>query len=178
MVRGRKSGESSGLELQGGERHRLPGPRGGVDLPYHSKLVRSEQANERWLRYVNLAESYAEPSKDPEIQTRLAALKHEWDSLKSASNGTTGLETPQAGEDGGAELTGRKKRAIGRPTGSGSLERGDLELVEEMRSGITTGEYLSIAAAAKAVVSKAGGAGTYSSKEKRLTKRYSERHPL
>jgi hypothetical protein len=140
----------------------------------HRESNISEQANERWLCYVNLAESDAERSKDPEIQTQLAALKHEWDNLKSPSNDMTGLEIPQADEDGGAP----KKRAIGRPTGSGSLERGDLGLVEEMRSGIDSGEYLSIAAAARAVVSKAGGAGTRSSKEKRLTKRYSELHPL
>ena len=137
----------------------------------------SAEANERWLRYVNLAESYSEPSKDPDIQRQLDALKHEWDSLKFAKGSVANLETPQVAEGGGAESTERKKRAIGRPTGSGSLERGDLKLVEEMRIGLARGEYLSIAAAAKAVVSKAGGAGTYSSREKRLTKRYSERHP-
>jgi hypothetical protein len=144
----------------------------------HRESNISEQANERWLCYVNLAESDAERSKDPEIQTELAALQHEWNNLKAASNGMTGLETPQAGEDGGAQSTERKKRASGRPTGSGSLERGDLELVAEMRSGIDSGEYLSIAAAARAVVSRAEGAGTHASREKRLTKRYSELYPI
>jgi hypothetical protein len=136
-----------------------------------------EQANERWLCYVNLAESYAELSKDPEIQTRLAALKHEWDNLKLGTADLIALETSQAAKDSGAEPTGRKKRGIGRPAGSGSLERGDIKLAKEMQKGISTGKYLSIAAAAKAFVSKAGGAGTDSSKEKRLTKRYSELYP-
>ena len=138
----------------------------------------SEQADERWLCHVNLALSAAESSRDLGIQTELTALRHEWDSLKAASNGMTGLEPPQAGKDGGAQSTERKRRGIGRPPGSGSLERGDRELVEEMQSGIDRGEYSSIAAAARAVAPRAGGAGTESSKEKRLTKRYSNSHPV
>src|SRR5439155_10954263 len=126
--------------------------------------------------YVNLAEPYAESSKDPEIQRELIDLKHAWASLKATGNRSAG-GAAQSDEDAGLPSTERKKRAVGRPPGSGSLERGDLKLVAEMRKGILSGKFLSTAAAARELASKAGGFGTVSSKEKRLSNRYSDQYP-
>jgi hypothetical protein len=133
----------------------------------HSKPNIAEQANERWLWYLTHAQSEADASGDPEIQRQLAALRHEWEGPKAAINGAN------------SDLTSaeNKKRGVGRPQGSGSLESEDLELVEEMRKGIASREFRSIAAAAKAMISKAGGSGTDASKEQRLRKRYSELYP-
>ncbi|AWL93001.1 hypothetical protein CIT37_12875 [Bradyrhizobium ottawaense] len=71
----------------------------------------------------------------------------------------------------------QSRRSAGRPPGSGSYQAGDLELVEEMRADILAGKHTSIAAAARARVSRAAGFGSEASKEKRLTTRYSERYP-
>ena len=146
-------------------------PRAGDQEP---KIA--EQANERWLRYLTHAQSEADASGDPEIQRQLAALRHEWEGPKAATNGATSGGSAQSEGNSDPPSAENKKRGAGRPQGSGSWENEDLELVEEMRKGIASGEFRSITAAAKAMVSKARGAGTEASKEQRLRKRYSEQH--
>ena len=143
----------------------------------HSEPKIAEQANERWLGYLTHAQSEADASGDPEIQRQLAALRHEWEGSKAAANGATSVGSAQS--EGNSELPSaeNKKRGLGRPQGSGSWEIDDLELVKEMRKGITSGEFRSITAAAKAMLPKARGSGTEASKEQRLRKRYSELHP-
>src|SRR5258706_9216310 len=135
----------------------------------------AEQADERWLGYLTQAQLEADASGDPEIQRQLAALRHEWEGSKAATNVSAG----SAQSEGNSELPSaeNKKRGLGRPQGAGSWEIDGLELVKEMRKGITGGEFRSITAAAKAMVPKARGSGTEASKEQRLRKRYSELHP-
>jgi hypothetical protein len=143
----------------------------------HSEPKTAEQANERWLCYLTHAQSEADASGDPEIQRQLAALRQEWESPKDSPKRDTTSGNAHSDENLDLPSEGNKKRGVGRPQGSGSWENEDLELVEEMRKGIASGEFRSITAAAKAMVSKAGGAGTDASKEQRLRKRYSEQHP-
>jgi transcriptional regulator with XRE-family HTH domain len=141
----------------------------------YSQSKIAEQANERGFCYLAQAQLEADASGDPEIQRQLAALRHEWEGSKAATNASAG----SALSEGNSELPSaeNKKRGLGRPQGSGSWEIDDLELVKEMRKGITVGEFRSITAAAKAMLSKARGSGTEASKEQRLRKRYSELHP-
>jgi len=143
----------------------------------HSEPKISEQANERWLCYLTQAQSEADASGDPEILRQLAALRHEWEGPKAATNGATSAGSAQSETNSDLPSAENKKRGAGRPQGSGSWESEDLELVEEMRKGIASGEFRSITAAAKAMVSKARGAGTEASREQRLRKRYSELYP-
>ena len=133
----------------------------------------SDHLNERWHRYVKSAQSAAESSGDPEIQRELASLEREWESLKAARNHLSDAAA-QPDDNGDVHSTKREKRAAGRPPGSGSFERSDLEQVQKMREGIENGLYSSIAAAARALAPRAAGHGTLSSKEKRLTNRYSD----
>ncbi|MET4631209.1 hypothetical protein ABIB83_008270 [Bradyrhizobium sp. I1.8.5] len=142
-----------------------------------SRASISEQADERWVCYVNLAQPSADSSKDSKIQSELAALKHEWESLRDASSVAASSESAQPEERIDLHSTGPKKRGVGRPQGSGSLESKDLVLVAEMRKGIVDGKFPSISAAAKAMAPRAGGGGTEASKEQRLRKRYSELYP-
>jgi hypothetical protein len=143
----------------------------------HPEINISDQANDRWLRYVNLARPSAESSNDPEIQSEFAALLNEWNRLRIASTDAASSESLESKEITDPQLTGQKKRGVGRPQGSGSLESEDLELVEVMRKGIVGKEFGSISVAAKAMVSRAGGGGTEASKEQRLRKRYAELYP-
>jgi hypothetical protein len=135
----------------------------------------AEQSDERWLGYLTQAQLEADASGDPEIERQLAALRHEWEGSKAATNASAG--SAQSEENSELPLAKNKKRGLGRPQGSGSWEIDDLELVKEMRKGITGGEFRSITAAAKAMLPKAHGSGTEASKEQRLRKRYSELHP-
>jgi hypothetical protein len=105
----------------------------------------------------------------------LAALSDRWNNLKSKVDQST--ETCLAKKANDAQSARLGKRGIGRPQGSGSLESEDIKLIDEMRTAIRSGKYPSIAAAARAMVAKAGGAGTEASKEKRLCTRYAERYP-
>jgi hypothetical protein len=136
----------------------------------------SEYAGARWLRYFKPAELAVESCGDPEIARELATLKHEWDALNVVRNQVDGASTPS---DGHADFpsTERKKRATGRPRGSGSFERADFVIVEDMRRGIENKDYSSISAAARAFVPRAAGHGAPSSKERRLINRYSELYP-
>jgi hypothetical protein len=143
----------------------------------HSEPKIAEQANERWLCYLTHAQSEADASGDPEIQRQLAALRHEWEGPKAAINGATSEGSTQSEGKSDLPSAENRKRGVGRPQGSGSLESEDMELVEEMRKGIAGREFRSITAAAKAMVSRARGAGTEASKEQRLRKRYSELYP-
>jgi hypothetical protein len=143
----------------------------------HSEPKIAEEANERWLCYLTHAQSEADASGDPEIQRQLAALRDQWEGPKAATNGATSAGSAQSEANSDFPSAENKKRGAGRPQGSGSWESEDLELVEEMRKGIASGEFRSITAAAKAMVSKARGAGTEASREQRLRKRYSELHP-
>jgi hypothetical protein len=148
-------------------------------LPKRRDCINAEveaRANERWLCYLEHAQPHADASGDPEIQRRLAALRHDWEGPKTLTN------EPSAGSRHSEESSGSgpaddKKRGIGRPQGSGSWEIDDLKLVKEMRQKITSGEFRSITAAAKAMLPKAPGSGTDASKEQRLRKRYSEKYP-
>jgi hypothetical protein len=135
----------------------------------------SDYVSTRWLRYVKSAELAVESCGDPEIARELATLKDEWDSLTTARN-DVGVATARSDDRDDVPRTVGNKRAPGRPKGSGSYKGSDLELVEEMRKRIESGEYSSIAAAARALAPKAAGAGTASSKEKRLTTRYSDNY--
>lgn len=141
----------------------------------YSQSKIAEQANERGLCYLAQAQLEADASGDPEIQQQLAALRHEWEGSKAATDASAG--TAQSKENSEPSSAENKKRGLGRPQGSGSWEIDDLELVKEMRKGITIGEFRSITAAAKAMLPKARGSGTDASKEQRLRKRYSELHP-
>src|SRR5258708_1115605 len=98
----------------------------------------AEQVNERWLRYLTYAQSAADASGDPEIQRQLAALRHEWEGPKAATNGATSGGSAQSEGNSDPPSAENKKRGAGRPQGSGSWENEDLELVEEMRKGITS----------------------------------------
>ena len=135
-----------------------------------------ERVNERWLSYSAYAQSQADASGDPEVQRQLNDLKHEWDGPEASSGGS------HSGSSGSGEATvlkseTPKKRGVGRPQGSGSLESDDQELTRKMREGILSKEFTSIAAAARAWATYAQGAGTIASKEARLRKRYAERYP-
>jgi hypothetical protein len=143
----------------------------------HSEPKIAEQANERWLRYLSYAQSEADASGDPEIQRQLAALRHEWEGPKAATKGVASAGGAKSEADSDLPSAENKKRGAGRPQGSGSWESDDLELVKEMHKGISSGEFRSITAAAKAMLPKARGSGTEASKEQRLRKRYSELHP-
>ena len=68
-----------------------------------------------------------------------------------------------------------RKRAPGRPVGSGSFEATDEPLLEEMRAAILERTAHSPSAAAYQVAERADGAGTLESKVKRLARRYSEK---
>jgi len=65
----------------------------------------------------------------------------------------------------------------GRPKGSGSLERADAPLIEQMRKLIIEEECVSPTAAAQAVAAYAKGAGTLDSKVRRLVERYGAKYP-
>jgi hypothetical protein len=130
----------------------------------------AEQARERWLRYAEYAESAATASGDLEIQRQLAALKHEWETPDTVTIEAASADIP-------ADDLVPTKRGRGRPPGSGSFESEDAKIVEEMREGILSKKFAYIAAAARALVPKAGGGGTLASIEKRLIRRYAERYP-
>lgn len=66
----------------------------------------------------------------------------------------------------------REKRRGGRREGSGSYERLDKPLIDEMQGLIDQGKAVSPEAAAKMVTAKAYGAGTIDSKIDRLAKRF------
>jgi hypothetical protein len=136
----------------------------------------SEYMGARWLRYVKSAGPAVESCGDPEIARELATLKHEWDALDAERNRVDGASTRS---DGRVDFpsTERKKRAAGRPKGSGSFERSDFVLVKDMRRGIENEDYSSISAAARALAPRAAGHGTLSSIERRLVDRYSELYP-
>jgi hypothetical protein len=136
----------------------------------------SDYLSERWLRQLESAETAVGSCGDPEIERELTSLKHEWEGLKGGRNHLVGV--PALSDDGGnVRSIEVKKRAAGRPRGSGSYKRSDLVLVEEMRRGLENKEYSSIAAAAKAFSQKAAGHGTLDSRERRLINRYSDSYP-
>lgn len=114
----------------------------------------------------------ARASDAPELPAELAELDSEWKNLA-----TTAQHEREVIAEKAQVLDPQSKRSAGRPPGSGSYQAGDLELVEEMRADILAGKHTSIAAAARARVSRAAGFGSEASKEKRLTTRYSERYP-
>jgi hypothetical protein len=136
----------------------------------------SEYVGARWLRYVKPAELAVESCGDPEIARKLATLKHEWDALNVVRNQVDGASS-RSDDRVDFPSTERKKRAAGRPKGSGSFERSDFVLVKDMRRGIENEDYSSISAAARALAPGAAGHGTPSSKERRLIDRYSELYP-
>jgi hypothetical protein len=143
----------------------------------HSEISISDKAHERWLTYVNIAQPSVESSGDPEIQSEFTSLQSDWDGLRATPKDAPISEKPQSDENIGPQSAANKKRGTGRPEGSGSFESDDLKLVDKMQKGIVSGEYRSIAAAAREWAPSAGGHGTLGSKEKRLSTRYAERYP-
>jgi hypothetical protein len=128
----------------------------------------AKDANERWRRYFECVQSKADASGEPEVQKELAILRQKWETSKGTTNEVASEESPSLEED-------LKKR--GRPEGSGSFEREDRLLAEEMREGVLSGKFTSRAAAAREAAPRASGGGTLASKEKRLCKRYGEIYP-
>ena len=126
-------------------------------------------ANERWFRYAEYAQLEADASGDLEIQSELAALRQQWEIPAGTTNEAATAESPVE--------SASKRRGRGRPQGSGSLESEDSEIVEGMHSGLLSGKFTSISAAARAFAPSAGGGGTPASIEARLRKRYAERYP-
>ncbi|MCA1542432.1 hypothetical protein I6F18_20955 [Bradyrhizobium sp. NBAIM32] len=113
-----------------------------------------------------------EASDEPDLRAKPDELGSEWKSVDTAARPSCEVITEPV-----QVFDSQSRRSAGRPPGSGSYQAGDLELVEEMRADILAGKHTSIAAAARARVSRAAGFGSYASKEKRLTTRYSERYP-
>ena len=64
----------------------------------------------------------------------------------------------------------------GRPPKSGSYEKSDIPLIEEMRRLIGNGDAKLVWEAAGAVAERAEGGGVLESRRKRLAKRYSEKY--
>lgn len=113
-----------------------------------------------------------EASDEPGQPAKPGEHGSEWKSVDTAAQPSCEVITEPV-----QVLDSQSRRSAGRPPGSGSYQAGDLELVEEMRADILAGKHTSIAAAARARVSRAAGFGSEASKEKRLTTRYSERYP-
>ena len=67
-------------------------------------------------------------------------------------------------------------RRSGRKKGSGSYEKQDAPLVEEMKELIDSGDAASPHAAAMQVVGRAKGAGTQESKVRRLVDRFKDKN--
>ncbi|PJG50932.1 hypothetical protein CVM73_33715 [Bradyrhizobium forestalis] len=113
-----------------------------------------------------------EARDEPDLPAKPGELGSEWKGVDTAARPACEVisEPTQV-------FDSQTRRSAGRPPGSGSYQAGDLELVEEMRADILAGKHTSIAAAARARVSRAAGFGSEASKEKRLTTRYSERYP-
>ena len=138
----------------------------------YPKFPISEKQDERWLCYVNLAQPSVESSNALKIRSEFEALQNEWKELRENLK-----EAASSDENVNSQRTVNTKRGAGRPEGSGSYESEDLKLVEEMREGLLSGKYRSIAAAARDLAERAAGHGTLASKEKRLRTRYAERYP-
>ncbi|MEY9136485.1 hypothetical protein ACVMII_005380 [Bradyrhizobium diazoefficiens] len=113
-----------------------------------------------------------EASNEPGLRAKPDELGSEWKIIDTAARPSCEVIAEPV-----QMLDSQSRRSAGRPPGSGSYQAGDLELVEEMRADILAGKHTSIAAAARARVSRAAGFGSEASKEKRLTTRYSERYP-
>ena len=111
-------------------------------------------------------------SRDPQLREELGDLEMEWKRL-------TTIEEPavEAAPQGSRSPDLPQRRNVGRPPGSGSYVLEDLKLVDEMRADLFSGAYTSLAAAARARVSRAAGGGTEASKIRRLITRYDERYP-
>jgi hypothetical protein len=138
----------------------------------HSTQDAHEREVDAWSRRCDDVRTKVEASEDPELRAKLGELESEWQSLTTGAQPAGEVITQQA-----QVFESPNRRGAGRPPGSGSYEAGDLELVEEMRVDILAGKHTSIAAAARARLSRAAGYGSEASKEKRLTTRYSERYP-
>ena len=136
----------------------------------HSTQGAHESEVDPWTR--RLDGTKVEASDAPELPAKLCELDSEWKNLTTTAQHEREVIAEQA-----QVFDPQIKRSAGRPPGSGSYQAGDLELVEEMRADILAGKHTSIAAAARARVSRAAGFGSEASKEKRLTTRYSERYP-
>lgn len=120
-----------------------------------------EGLNSRWQLNFESAKLYAARSADAELVGNLDALLEEWETITKGTAQRDKDQPPQ--------------RRRGRPTGSGSYEDLDRDLVEEMRDMIRQGS--TITGAAEAIAHRAAGGGTQDSRAKRLARRYSEAYP-
>jgi hypothetical protein len=146
-----------------------------IQIRQRPNLILSQQDIEAVDKQGDDAQRCLESVDDTQLQQWLASLTDEWrrftrvdENASEAAHQPPGLNKPPSS---------LKKRGAGRPAGSGSFEKEDLELVEEIRVDILSGKLSSIAAGARARSSRALGGGTEASKEKRLCTRYSERYP-
>lgn len=132
----------------------------------------AKRAINEWSSRCDDALLKVDATDDPDLRRQFADLNSQWQSL------TAPEETAKAAAaQSHPSAEPPKKRGVGRPPGSGSLERGDWKLVEEMRADLLSGRHTSIAGAARERAERAGGGGTRSSREKRLCTRYAERYP-
>lgn len=143
-----------------------------VAIRRHPTQGIKESEIDAWRRRYDDVRTNVEASDDPELRTELGALESEWNSLTTIEEPASEAASRQS------QLSDPpKKRGVGRPPGSGSLESKDLELVEEMRADMLSGKHTSLAGAARVRVSRADGGGTEESKVRRLVARYNERYP-
>jgi hypothetical protein len=138
---------------------------GGEFIAFH-------QYEEQWRRYSNLAGTQIAKIRDRHVwdtlRGRLNELQEQFDHvLSSVAHGT------KESEDIPAEKIKSKR---GRRKGTGSYEKYDKPLVEEMHKLYTTEEAPSPHAAAVNLVGKAYGAATDESKIRRLCDRYKARY--
>lgn len=128
-----------------------------------------------WKRHCADAHSSIETSDDAHLERYFAGLQDDWRTLTTLDGGANGAgDQPEQSDQ---FQSSPKKRRVGRPTGSGSLEREDNHLVDEMHADLVSRKHTSITAAARERVDRALGGGTEESKVKRLCTRYSERYP-
>jgi hypothetical protein len=146
----------------------LPGPRADLEPSIREKVT------ERWSSYFAHAQSAVDGSGDPKLQRKLADMKKAWEN-PPLDGAPVGPVAPHSEPSTGYQVP--KKRSVGRPEGAGSFKRDDLKIVDEMHKGLASEEFASISAAARACAPRAGGAGTLSSKEDRLRRRYAQRYP-
>jgi hypothetical protein len=137
-----------------------------------------EHAAQAWTNEIDSARHLARLAQDTEIEAELEALDRKWEELKGNTPAISNVDISQPADVRDSVPVEPKKRAPGRPVGSGSLESQDHVIAEQMHIGIERRQYLSITAAAKAFAPQAGGAGTLASKEKRLIRRYAELYPV
>jgi hypothetical protein len=151
------------------------GPPRAPDEPIDFEFLSAE-----WKKTFDKAQNAIARSQDSGLQQELDSVVVEWNALVEqkaltvAAPGNVG-HSQENSILPAVKIAERSKRR-GRPSGSGSYEALDAQIVEQMREVLIKEKNLSPTAAAMRFADGAIGGGTVESKAKRLAERYSAKY--